>query len=153
MQQNKISLLKNNKGLFLLVIGIIIGIILLVSDFTPQDKTAEKEGEIQTAKSYVEELEIRLEELINKINGVSDAKVLITLKSGSEYVYASDSTEKNEKHVIVEDGLVCVKEYMPSIEGVAVVCKGGNSPTVKAKITEMLRSVLGIYSTRVYITE
>ena len=153
MTNNLFNIIKNKKGTFLIVAGIILGILLLLTETTSNPHPQNLLTTTETAEEYVDNLEKKLEELINKINGVSDAKVLITLKSGCEYVYASDSTAENEKHVIVEDGLVCVKEYMPTIEGVAVVCTGGNSPAVKAKITELLRSVLGIYSTRVYITE
>ena len=153
MQNNIFTSLKKSTGILLLIAGVLFGGILLLSDFNSPTEMSPSPTVTQDNEDYVEKLETRLEELINKISGVSDTQVLITLKSGSEYVYASDSTEKNEKHVIVEDGLVCVKEYMPAIEGVAVVCNGGNSPAVRAKITEMLRSVLGIYSTHIYITE
>ena len=78
---------------------------------------------------------------------------MITLKSGTEFVYASDGNEVNEKHVIVDDSLVYIKEYLPQIEGVAIVCKGGNNPNIKSKITELICSVLGLYSSHVYVTE
>ncbi len=143
---------KRNKGIFLLVLGISMGIILVFSD----SGGSEIEGEInhsQYIEDYISKTEERLEALIEKIEGASSVNVLVTLKSGSEYVYASDASEISEKHVVVSGDLVYVKEYLPEIEGVAVVCQGGNDPSVNAKITELVCSVTGLYTTHVYVTE
>lgn len=150
---NTFERLKNKKIITLLIFGLVLGILLIFLGNTPSN---ENKNNLQTREKnneYTDQLEDRLEDMINNINGVSDAKVLITLKSSCEYVFASDNSNTSEKHVIVEDGLVQVKEYMPEIEGVAVVCTGGNNTVIQSKITDLLCSVLGIYSTHVYITE
>jgi stage III sporulation protein AG len=41
---------------------------------------------------------------------------------------------------------------MPRVEGVAVVCAGGGDPNVRAELTELLTSLLGIGSHRVHIS-
>lgn len=152
MTERIINLIKNKKALFLLLFGAILGVSLILTDTAKNDNknTIDSTSDID---KYTQQLEEKLEEIISTINGVSDVNVLITLESGSELVYASDDSEENEKHVIVNNGLVLVKENLPKIKGVAVVCKGGNNAELKTKITELTCSVLGIYSTHVYVTE
>lgn len=146
------EIIKKKKGIFMLITGLLVGILLVFSESnTPKEEKATDHTEY--IESYVNITEKRLESLIEKINGTSNVNVLVILKSGSEYVYASDATESSEKHVIVGSDLVYVKEYLPEIEGVAVVCRGGNDPLIKAKITELVCSVTGLYTTHVYVTE
>lgn len=147
------SIFKEKKGLFILIIGAVIGIILIFADSTPKKQIEQNGDSLLQIKQYTQELEERLEKIISTISGVSDVRVLITLESGSELIYASDDSENTEKHVVVNNGLVLVKENLPKIKGVAVVCKGGNNAELKTKITELTCSVLGLYSTRVYVTE
>ena len=145
---------KNKKAVILIGTGLIISFILLIfggnkktnSDYNP----AESETVLEYYVKYQEE---KLENIISEIKGVSEPKVMITLKSSSEYVYASDVSEKTEKYVVVDDSLVCVKENLPEIEGIAVVCKGGNNDEIKEQITELLCSLFGLYSNHVYVTE
>lgn len=145
--------IKNKKGILLLFCGIIMGIILLITDIKePTTATSAEKNEAYT-DNYTYFLEKKTEDMINKIKGVSNAKVMITLKNSGEQVFASDNSDTNKKHVIVDDSLVCINEYMPEVEGVAVVCNGGDDALIKQKITELLCSLLGIYSTHIYITE
>ena len=144
--------MSKNKGVTLVALGVIIGLLLLFIDkngLNPSP-TIPNQGD---SYSYTEELESRLERMINNIDGVSDTSVMITLKSSSEVIYALDKEENREKHVIVDNEPVYVKEYVPEIEGVAVICKGGNSAIVIEKVTELLSSLLGIYSNHIYVTD
>ena len=140
------------RGFILLLFGVIIGVCLLASE-SGESKNIESSGGVENVDEYVNKTEERLEALIEDIKGVSDVNVLISLKSGSELIYASDSSKESEKHVVVSGDLVFVKENLPEIEGVAIVWRGGNDQVSKAKITELVCSVPGLYSTRVYVTE
>ena len=132
---------------------LILGLILIFSDKNKQEISNNISDYTDFIEVYTTKTENKLADLIKEIDGVSTPKVMITLKSETEFVYASDGKETNEKHVIVDDNLVYVKEYLPQIEGVAIVCKGGSNPVVKSKITELVSSVLGLYSSHVYVTE
>ena len=136
-----------------LVLCLIIGVILVLSDKKNENTQNNSSDYTDFIENYTLKTENKLANLIEEIDGASSPKVMITLKSGTEFVYASDGKESSEKHVIVDDNLVYVKEYLPQIEGVAIVCKGGNNPNVKSKITELVCSVLGLYSSHVYVTE
>lgn len=151
--ENLFECIKNKKGIILLFCGIILGIILLITDIKESPNTTSAETNEAYTDNYTYFLEKKTEDMINKIKGVSNAKVMITLKNSGEQVFASDNSETNKKHVIVDDSLVCINEYMPEVEGVAVVCNGGDDALIKQKITELLCSLLGIYSTHIYITE
>ena len=148
-----LEILKKKKGIVLLVVGIFLGLFLLLTDTQSSKQALSQEDVGISTDEYVCTLEEKTEELINRINGVTDARVMITLKNSGEQVFALDGSESNQKHVIIDDSLVCVNEYMPEIEGVAVVCNGGDNALVRQKITELLCSLLGIYSTHIYITE
>lgn len=150
---NVFEYIKNKKGILLLFCGIILGIILLITDVKEPPTTNSAEKNEEYTDNYTYFLEKKTEDMINKIKGVSNAKVMITLKNSGEQVFASDNSDTNKKHVIVDDSLVCINEYMPEVEGVAVVCNGGDDALIKQKITELLCSLLGIYSTHIYITE
>lgn len=135
------------------MIGIILGILLLLTDAQSSKVSQTNQKTNLSTDDYVSSLEKKTEDMINRINGVTDAKVMITLKNSGEQVFALDGSDANQKHVVVDDGLVCINELVPEIEGVAVVCNGGDSAVIKQKITELLCSLLGIYSTHIYITE
>lgn len=151
---NKLSdYFKNKKAVLILIFCLIIGIILVLSDKKTDNTHDNSSDYTKFIENYTSKIENKLAELIEEVEGASLPKIMITLKSGSEFVYASDGKESNEKHVVVDDNLVYVKEYLPQIEGVAIVCKGGNDPAVKSKITELVCSVLGLYSSHVYVTE
>ncbi len=144
--------IKEKKVFLLITAGIILGLLLVFSD-NPKSDNNNTESYSEFINSYTNSIEKRLAELVDDIDGASNAKVMITLKCGSETVYASDGPQDNSKHVIVDNNLVYVKEYLPQIEGVAVVCKGGNDPKINNLITQMLCSLLGLYSTHVFVTE
>ncbi len=152
MTKSIIEIFKKKKGVFLLAAGLLVGLLLVFSD-SDTSKKADHTNRAEYIEKYVQKTEENLEMLIEKINGTSNVNVLVTLKSGNEYVYASDASDSSEKHVIVGSELVYVKEYLPELEGVAVVCKGGDDPVINAKITELVCSVTGLYSTHVYVTE
>ena len=61
------------------------------------------------------------------------------------------------KVVIVGSGndekMICLYEKMPSISGVAIVCKGGGNPTVANDIIGLVSSSLGIAKNKIYVAE
>ena len=102
---------------------------------------------------------MRLEEMISSIQGAGKTKVMVTLDCSDENVYATEEksgdTSYENSVVIVEnqDGEsgVLIKVTQPKIRGVAVVCAGGASPTVRQSIIDTVTAVLDISSARVSI--
>lgn len=160
------SNLKTDKRLMLLVIIGTLGIILLViSEALPPDaETSEAEltnDAVDFVDRYEVNLEERLENLLGCINGAGKVKVMITLASGDENVYATEQkkTEKSseQKYVIVDDsneeaGLL-LKVTEPEIRGIGIVCDGSDSPQVRHEIINTVSAVLNISTNRISIAK
>ena len=143
---------------------------LVASTFTGEKNERElpekTSGSYGASAEYATEVENRLCELLSEIDGAGAVKVMITLESGEEQVFArdSDSSLDNEadgdksfkeksEYVIVDGQAVRVKTVEPEIRGVAVVCEGGNDFTVKQSIVQAVTAVLGISAARVSVAQ
>ncbi|MBP9989511.1 MAG: hypothetical protein KBT46_08435 [Ruminococcus sp.] len=155
--------LKIDKRLAIIIVLGMTGILLLtMSELVPKDETkkAKNESEIQF-EEYEENLEKRLTSIIGSIRGAGQTKVMVTLESGDENIYATENKkddEKNEnKYVIIEnngdDGGLLLKVVEPEIRGVAVVCEGADSAQVRQEIINTVTAVLGISTNRVNIAK
>lgn len=137
----------------LLVAGGILGMLLIgVSEWIPEP--ADAAPDVQTSDTaYVCELEERLCELISQMDGAGQTRVMVTLESDQETVYAKDtetSTTETQQtsrssHVLTSgnsEGLVeTVQE--PQVRGVAVLCEGGDQPGIQLRITELVSVLTG----------
>ncbi len=161
--KKKLSELIGKKQLFILIVCGVIGVILILFPFGKT--SADAEDKKITVTSYTEKLEKRVKELCLAVDGVEKVEVLLTLESGSEYVYADNIKEEREDgkswsytsdYLIVNNGngtsAVPVTEIYPKIRGVAVVCNGGGSAALQKKLTELLSAALGIPASRIKIT-
>lgn len=161
-----INRIKTDKKLFIIVLAGIVGVVLLVlSELLPEENKDEPEPEKLSVASdthnYEAELENRLTELIESINGAGKTKVMLTVDCGDENVYATENKTDNGKneteYVLVEtDGNnsgMLLKVWMPEIRGVAIVCQGADSAKVREEITGVVTAVLGISTNRVNIAK
>ena len=109
-------------------------------------------------ESAMEQLEAQLQDLIGQIDGAGATAVMVTLETGEETVYATDTqsgqTQSQETHVLLDDGTALAQTgYYPQVCGVAVVCDGGGDVRVAARITELVRALLDISSTRICVEQ
>jgi len=157
---------KNN--IILLLAALLLIVLLSVSSVFNKDINTESPNQADTYSSqYVNELETRLSGIITGINGVEECEVMLTLDGGVEYIYAEDSqhsqsggekesSEGKTSLTVLSDKqsgekAVVVKEIYPEIKGVAVVCKGVNSPSVTLAVTDTASTVLGISPDKVCV--
>ncbi|MEG1994786.1 MAG: hypothetical protein RR048_07715, partial [Oscillospiraceae bacterium] len=68
----------------------------------------------------------------------------------------SEKTDSENKFIIVEDEngnkkALVETSYTPKFKGAVVVCSGGNSSSVKNKVTQALTTILGIGSSKVCV--
>lgn len=159
------ELLKNKKQVLTVVVAAALGLILLLF---PTDKKETAEGITSTSvevTSYTEKLETRVRDICLAVEGVDKVSVLLTLESGSEYVYADNIKEEKHKegssgytsdYLLVDSGdgeaPVLVREIYPRIRGVAVVCTGGDDAVMQKKLTELLSAALGLSANRIKIS-
>lgn len=139
--------LKDIKGVTLVVIGLAAGVLCLVmsggAEKTEEKDTVTAETTESALARYTETEEERISALLNAIDGVRSARVMLTFESGSEYVYDTGGYSRSDP--------LLLEEHPPKVCGVAVVCVGGNDPEVKMKVIDLLCSLYGISSARVSV--
>lgn len=125
-------------------------------------KQTEKENE-----TYTTHMEQRLKKMLEKMEGVGKAEVMITLLSSRESVVNKDTPyeeekeeqEGNEKKIsskksgqeetvlIEEDGNqvpFVLKQYEPEVEGVIAVIEGGDDPVTVSRVTEAIQALFHV---------
>ncbi len=157
------------KNSILIILGI-VGVVLLCLSSGSSEKVKNTEKKEDFCQSYIENMEKELSEIVCDIAGVKDCNVMITLKSGIEYVYATDESantdvnenggdkkeQSEEKITIVADKqigekAVVVKERYPEINGVAIICNAAESPTLTLALKSAASTALGIDSGKVCV--
>lgn len=155
MHSGIIGVLREKKGLLAAVAVIAVGIVLILFGTAEQSSAGQEHSEYTDTKL----LETRVKTLCEQVYGVSDVTVMITMDTFGEQLYAfnaqqnSDGNNRNSRleYVTTSGGLVPTGELMPRIRGVAVVCRGGDDPTVRLTLTEMLCALFSISSDSVSI--
>ncbi len=149
---------ENKRPALICATGIAVMLIIVLPGLFGSEKTDKKsEKSTDEQSEYINSVENSLCSLISSIDGAGKTKIMLTLDSSEENVYASDiNADKNEYVVIKEnseEGGMLLKVIKPKIRGVAVVCEGGDNPRVKIDITNAVCTALGINSTRISIAK
>lgn len=165
----------------LVVVGLVGIVLILLSDLF-QGKAVDNQQpttEIQyvSLAEYENQLEQGLAEIISSIDGAGKTRVLLTMESTVEQVYATNKnlaqnnstnssngnlpssdndTQAESTYITVElsDGTeqtVLVKEIQPKVRGVLVVCAGGDDSIVREKIIDAVTKALDISSSKVSV--
>ncbi len=150
----------------ILIAAAALGVILiLLSELNFSSPKAEKSIESGDYAEYVSTLNDELTGVISSIDGVGECRVMITLKNTKESVYAENSdssnsessNSQNNEYVIYNsengDSPLLLKEEMPQVAGVAVVCTGGDSEAVREKIIDCVCALFNISSSRVSVAK
>ena len=150
------------KSLLLIVIGV-IGIAMIVFGST-QEKENKNLTEISEKNNetleYITQIENKIGNITEQITGSSHVRVIVSVASGSEFLYISNEEIKenfsSKEYVTMrtDDGAdlpILLKEIYPEIVGVSVACKGGDSPEVQAKLIRVISTTYGISSNRICI--
>ncbi len=146
--KEKFGKLMNKK--FILPALLVAASLLVLSSL----KSTAPETELTVAVTS-DELEEKVAALCRSVKGVREARVLLTLDTSEEYVIAKD-VERNGDYmkstaVSPDSGGRTLCVISPKVRGVAVVCTGGDKPSVKAKIISLVSSSLGIDSSKISV--
>ena len=153
---------QKNRAKLAVVLGAAAMLLILCSELlpsaAPQTGASSGESTVRQESLYREELETQLKTLIEQIDGAGKTTVMVTLESGEEAVYATDTqsgqTQNQETHVLLEDGSALTEMvYLPKVCGVAVVCEGGGDVRVAARITELVRALLDLSANRICVEQ
>lgn len=178
-------LLKDKFRKIVVIVGV-LGIALiffsghLKSSSKKREKAESAQNSSNSTQQYVSKLEGSLKEMVSSIKGAGNTKVLVTLESTEETVYATEekknkeatedkttdgqtskkreSDDSEKKYITIKDAdgterALSVTQIQPTIKGVVVVCEGGNQPEVQQKITDAVKTALNITSKKVYVTK
>ncbi len=143
--------------IWLLLGGLVCGIFLILLGSSMEEgertKTTAHTEDLSALQAYEQRLEKEISALCDEVAGVGQTEVMVHLKGGTRVLYATD--EKG-KPVTVGSGsseqALPGSVLTPEIAGVAVVCRGGNSPVVQHTLTTLLSTALGIPTSRVSVT-
>lgn len=182
MQKIKGKKLKRSDWLILVLAGILILIIALPTD-TKEKKQAEeaKENiskENNTIEASKDEIERKLEDILEKIDGAGDVKVMITYQdSGTQVVEKDKNTSENSleesdstggvrstKEQQLQESTVyeeadagntpfVSKELLPKVEGILIVASGGDNQKVKQNISEAVLALFQVEAHRIKIVK
>lgn len=190
------QLLRDKKKTDVLLYGLIVGVFLFLLSFTmPKTDAQEKDNNERpedtfsaptissleytqgdTSESYVDWLEKRLEDILEKMEGIGEVTVMITLSASKEVCFLKDvireetivnetgadgsnqlSHSVNSQELVVvidnEDGsrqVYVTKEYMPEIEGVLVLAEGTDEQK-SFEITEAVQALFSVASHKIKV--
>ena len=161
MSKNTILSFLRSKKIYLLAALIFVGIIIIVVGKREPQISEDVKSSIEELdpSQYSEMLESRIEELCNRVDGVSGAYAVVTLKGGYQAIYAIDSqsgnTSSKNQTVVIGSGSgerAILEGYSyPEIAGIGIVCRGGDSYDVKNKIVSLVSSAFDISANKIFV--
>lgn len=166
----EIKKLIKKAGPMKLGIVLLCGILLILLSYGKGGSEGEKnEAEtggvpVEDRQTDMEQYKIKreqeLKELLQKVDGVGKAEVMLTLKGSNEKVTLKDNTYKGEdteeETVLIEDSdrnssPYILQEKEPEVEGVVIVCEGGEDAATKREISEAVCALFQIESHKIKI--
>lgn len=167
-------------GVFLLLVATPVSSLPDTKKNSTSQGDKEIVSEEQTIKvnekdEYIEGLENKLEQTIGGMEGAGKVLVMITLKDSGEKIldknqpYESSSEVRKEEGaeiqqssiksdqetVLVEEegntGPIVVQELYPDIEGVVVVCEGGDDSELSLRIKEAVQALFSIDAHKIVV--
>ncbi len=156
-------------GTLKLLAVVICGVLLLFFSYSenadekaaaPASSSDVTDAETKGTLEEYKEREEELKQLLQRVDGVGHADVMITLKASNEKVTLKDNTQKGEsneeKTVLVENSSrdsspYIIQEKEPEIEGIVIVCEGGYDSVIKREITDAVSALFSIESHKIKI--
>lgn len=151
----------------LLWVGI-AGILLIgVSEWRRPADTAEEDTAVTLTEGQVEQaLEQRITALLRQVEGVGGCRVMVTLESDAQAVYAADTTSSTdadgsgsfgENYLTVDTATgpvgLLITRIQPTVKGVAVVCDGGGDAAVQQRVVQVVSTAFHISERRVCVVK
>ena len=161
MLKNTIFNFLRAKKIYALAALALIGVIIILIGKSGAQNTEDVGDSIEELdpSKYSEMLEERIEELCNRVDGVSGAYAVVTLKGGYQAIYAIDSqsgnTSTKNQTVVIGSGSgekAILEGYSyPEIAGIGIVCHGGDSYEVKNKIVSLVSSAFNLSANKIFV--
>ena len=192
VREKKWKNMKKDQWLILFLAGVLFLIVAMptekngnskiIKQQNAQTETAGAAGGRQEEADYEQTLEMRLEQILQGMDGVGTVQVMITLKDQGEAVVEKDVTvrqdtgsgghdqdsgreaaggfgnhESSESTVFSQsdgDEMPFVnKEILPKIDGVLIVAEGGADASVRKNISEAVEALFGLDAHKIKIVK
>lgn len=165
----------------IVALGLLGMALILLSQFWPAKKSdgVQTPDEALSNELYIDLLEKKLGGLIESIEGVGRAKVMVTLDSSAKMVYATEETTRTdhvqdvtgeERKKVQESGNTQVSYILvdrgsgqkeplvttrlePTVKGVVVVCPGADNRLISVRIVDVVTTALGIGANKVCVVK
>lgn len=181
MDVEKLKTIPKNQILIGGLVGILLLVIALPAGSTKKESPEEAKPQVMQktdSGDYEKHLERRLKEVLESMDGVGKAEVMITLKDNGESVVEKNITKENKK-TQEEDGsikrtdteeqfqeeTVCsqaqsssqepfvAKNVTPKIEGVLVVAQGGGNKVVAKNISDAVLALFPVEAHKIKVVK
>lgn len=172
--------MKRDQILLLLLSGVLLLVIAMPSDSASQGTAGESvpvtEAVLPVQADDRERMELQLQELLTQVDGVGEARVMITLRSSGKKIVEKDleqsqageegnadgqttssqSLQSNETTVYQKDSQGNEIPYVseqetPEITGVLIIAQGGGNASVKQEITEAVMALFGVEAHKIKV--
>ena len=172
---NKIGKISEKYGKGLYVVLGLLGVLLIIGGNGKTDGQTKVVQAETNAEEYRCNIENNLSDILTQIDGVGKVKVMVTIESGEETVYARQekttddtqavfnnsqnqksrkSTYQNEFVMVARGGeknALVEKVLQPSVQGVVVVCRGADDINVVSNVTNAVSVALNLPTNRICV--
>ena len=167
--------LLHENGVRLVVLLGVIGLVMILlsglhdtgSKETKSSVSAESatDASLLTAETYCRDLEEQLQQILGRIDGVGACQVLVTANNTASYVYQQDaSVSEDAGHSSSQQQCVLVNSsgtesplletiVHPKINGLVIVCEGGDRNVVKEQIIRAVSAALNLRTSQICVAK
>lgn len=123
---------------------------------------AEPQSAVSSA-AYCTQLEEKLTGMLSELQGVGHVRVTVTVSRSEEQIFAEEvKSSKSDRAVQQESRIVITKSNgqetalvsgtnSPAVQGVAVLCSGGDHASVRESVTAAVSTVLGLSPAQIFV--
>lgn len=156
---------KKDQLLILVLFGLLLAVIAVpVEERKETEAMRQENGQSEDIsaeeRSYEQEMERKLEELLGQVQGVGQVRVMLTFQGTGEKKVEKDASASAEEHreetVYEERGSsertpYVTSESNPKVEGVLVIAQGGGNSRIRQEILEAAQALFGVDAHKIKI--
>ena len=138
-----------------LVLVVLLGVGLMLIPFGGKNEIKETTVPQQTFPQV--SLDEELEKILSKITDVGNVEVMLTVRSGAQTVYQTDSSSSDREDTVIITGQDRVQSGLvqqvipPTYRGAIVLCQGADSPSVCLAVKEAVAKVTGLDASEISV--
>lgn len=143
----KKAITKYRWALLVAAVGVLLMLLPTSSEAEPQESEIIQEETVSLAQE--------LEEILSRIDGVGQVKVLLSIAEGERTIYQYDEGTGLDTVIITDENRAqtpVVQQVLPPVyQGAVIVCQGAGSASVKLMVVEAVAAVTGLRSDQISV--